>query len=254
LSTLSSKKYSDKGIIIAKKNFLEADKIVDIFTLEHGRINVLVKGARRGTSKLAGSSELFIYGLFGFVKGRKSDILISARPIRYFRRGQEDLDKLSHLFLASEILSKILPPSVPNKDVFDETLDFFKRINTSNNPSLVYEYIYKLTVLLGYGLSLGTCPICHEENDKSLLLSLEAGGIICKKCARHTNVREISEDTLKLLRYIEENKITEYGKVTFGNPTKEELRSLVNDYLDSIYQRELKSKKFVKTVEQLKQS
>lgn len=254
MSSISSKHYNEEGIIIAKRNFLESDKMLDIFTLEKGRINVLVKGARRGTSKLAGSTEIFIYGFFGFVKGKKNDILISAKPVRYFRRGQGDLDKLSHFFLVSEILSKLLPPEVPNKNIFEETLEFFKRTSSKNNPSLVYEYIYKLTILLGYGLSLETCPKCHKKSGSSLFLSLEAGGVVCKDCSAKENVRKVSKDTLKLLRYIEKNTILDYSRVTFGKETEEELTSLVNGYLDSIYQREIKSKKFIKAVERLKQS
>ncbi len=50
---------SFEGVVIKKTNFSEADKIVTIFTRDHGKITVLAKGLRRLSSKRSGSLDLF---------------------------------------------------------------------------------------------------------------------------------------------------------------------------------------------------
>jgi DNA repair protein RecO (recombination protein O) len=49
-----------RGIVLKRRNFGEADKIVVMFTQKYGRITARVLGARRPLSKLAGHCELFI--------------------------------------------------------------------------------------------------------------------------------------------------------------------------------------------------
>ena len=54
-----TKSYKADGIIVARKNFGETDKLVTIFTKQYGKKVVLAKGIRRITSRRAPHLELF---------------------------------------------------------------------------------------------------------------------------------------------------------------------------------------------------
>lgn len=58
------------GIVLARTDFGEADRIVTFLTPDHGKLNGLVKGVRKSRSKLAGGIELFSISEFGFIVGR----------------------------------------------------------------------------------------------------------------------------------------------------------------------------------------
>lgn len=257
LTRLNTKSYKVTGIVIKRKNFFEADRIISIFTKEKGLIRCVVKGARKSTSKLSGISELFVYGEFTLAKGKNLDILTASVPREYFQKSTQDLVKISQLFLVSETLGKLLPQEVPFDDLYNETISFFRIVNEHEKSCLLYEYLYKASVLLGYGLSLDACAKCHEENivvkEKDNLLSLERGGILCEKCiSGNYSTIKISKDTLKMLKYIERNSIEEYSKISFDESVERQISNVVNLYLNHIYQREMKSPGFIKDVKALK--
>lgn len=257
MTRLSSKSFHAEGIVIGKRNFFEADRVVEIFTMEKGKMRAVVKGARKSKSKLAGSTELFTHGEFTFAKGKNLDIITAVTPLDYFQKATNDLKKISWLFLMSETLEKLLPREVPNEEIFEETLGAFRFINRNEKPDIAYEYLYKVVVLLGYGLSLSHCSQCHKKietlNSLSNILSLESGGILCEKCnPTSQQTIKISKNTIKLLLYIEGHELNEYSKITFDKKISNELTTIINTYLNHIYQREFKSSKFIKDVKALK--
>lgn len=257
MTRLSEKNFKARGIVVSKKNFFEADRIVEIFTVEKGRVRAIVKGARKPQSKLAGVTEIFTYGDFSFAKGKNLDIVTASVPLDHFQKAKGDLEKISRLFLVSEALGKLLPGEVPNEKIFKETLNTFKAVDTTDRECVVYEYLYKLVVLLGYSLSLSACSKCHkkidilEKNDN--ILDFAFGGALCKKCRLGSvGSVKVAANTIKLLKYIEGHTFSSYSKVIFGDSEQKELANFIERYLNYIYQKEFKSARFVKSVKALK--
>lgn len=85
---------STKGIVLARTNYGEADKIVTMLTPEHGKVRVMAKGVRKPKSKLAAGVELFCETDIGYIVGR-SDLstLTSARIHRQFGNIAKDIDR-----------------------------------------------------------------------------------------------------------------------------------------------------------------
>jgi DNA repair protein RecO (recombination protein O) len=48
-----------KGIILSRRDYQEADRILNVLTPDHGRLSLIAKGVRRPKSKIAGGIELF---------------------------------------------------------------------------------------------------------------------------------------------------------------------------------------------------
>jgi len=225
--------------------------------LEKGKIRAIVKSARKPKSKLAGVTEIFTHGEFTLAKGKNLDIVMAVTPLDYFQKAAGDLNKISLLFFISETLEKLLPREVPNEKIFEETLGVFRVINRTDKAYVAYEYLYKLVVLLGYGLSLLVCSKCHKKteslSEKNNALNLASGGILCKKCSSGSaDSTNLSASTIKLLKYIETHDFPDYSKVKFNDNAQKEIAGLVTSYLNHIYQKELKSPGFIKSIKALK--
>ena len=54
LATRRARVYPTDAIALKRMDFSEADRIITIFTPEHGKFRVLAKGVRRSTSRMAG--------------------------------------------------------------------------------------------------------------------------------------------------------------------------------------------------------
>lgn len=90
-----------RGIVLARTNFGEADRIVTLLTRDYGKIRVIAKGVRKERSKLAAGIELFSVSEVGFVPGR-GDIatLTAARLLNHYNNFISDLTKVDFTYAA----------------------------------------------------------------------------------------------------------------------------------------------------------
>jgi len=83
-----------EGIILARTDYGEADRILTILTPDHGKLRLLAKGVRRVKSKLAGGIELFSISDIMFIPGRgEIGTLVSTRLSKYYAHIVQDLDR-----------------------------------------------------------------------------------------------------------------------------------------------------------------
>ncbi len=83
-----------KGIILARTNYGEADRIITVITPDYGKLRLMAKGVRRQKSKLAGGIELFSVSDITFIKGKRDiGTLVSARLDIHFRAIVRDIDR-----------------------------------------------------------------------------------------------------------------------------------------------------------------
>ena len=50
--------YNTSAIVLRRINYGETDKILTLFSREHGRISAIAKGARKAVSRLSGATEV----------------------------------------------------------------------------------------------------------------------------------------------------------------------------------------------------
>lgn len=106
------------GIVLARVDYGEADRIITFITPDAGKLRLMAKGVRRIKSKLAGGVELFSVTNITYIRGR-GDIgtLVSARLVTYYGHIVEDI---SRTMLGYELIKQL------NKATEDEPeVDYF---------------------------------------------------------------------------------------------------------------------------------
>ncbi|GIV45007.1 MAG: hypothetical protein KatS3mg035_2130 [Bacteroidia bacterium] len=83
-TTANMRNFKTEGIIIKRRNVLEADRIITVFTREHGKLQIKARGVRRITSKRASHIELLNYAQLSLYKGSSLPILVEAQMIESF--------------------------------------------------------------------------------------------------------------------------------------------------------------------------
>jgi DNA repair protein RecO (recombination protein O) len=74
-----------QGIVLARTDFGEADRILTMLTPDHGKLRLMAKGVRRMKSKLAGGIELFSTSELTYMVGRgEIGTLLSTRLIKFY--------------------------------------------------------------------------------------------------------------------------------------------------------------------------
>ena len=89
------KQLVSKGIILARTDFGEADRIITLLTPDHGKLRLMARGVRKVKSKLAGGIELFSVSNITFIQGKgEIGTLISTRLIKYYGQILADIDRV----------------------------------------------------------------------------------------------------------------------------------------------------------------
>ena len=108
-----------KGIVLARTDFGEADRIITLLTPDQGKLRLMARGVRRVKSKLAGGIELFSVSEISFAHGR-GDIgtLASARLVRHYRHIVEDINRTMLGYELTKMLNRATEDE-PEPEYFD---------------------------------------------------------------------------------------------------------------------------------------
>lgn len=135
------------GIVLARTDFQEADRIITLLTSPHGKIRVMAKGVRRVKSKLAGGIELFSISDITYIPGRGDiDTLVSTRLQRHFGKIVKDIDRT---MLGYELLKRInaVTEEAVGKDFFDLISAGLESLDDKNIPLPIIELWFAMQLL-----------------------------------------------------------------------------------------------------------
>lgn len=147
-----------KGIILARTNYGEADRIITVLTPDQGKLRLIAKGVRKPKSKLAGGIELFSVSDITFIRG-KSDIstLVSTRLDIHFGNIVKDIDRT---MLGYELIKQLnkTTEDEPEKDYFDLLEKTFESLNNEHISSDLIDlwFLAQLLKLGGHTPNLQT--------------------------------------------------------------------------------------------------
>lgn len=153
ISSMHERTYATEGIILGRRNFGEADRILTIFTKHYGKMRVLAKGVRRPTSRKRGSLELFNHVRMFLVKGHNLDLITEVESKNTFSSWRKDLTKVAVAYHLAEVVARLTPEHQEHKDIFDLLHNAFSNLSGLDYWAL-YLFIqnFKVHVLeeLGY--------------------------------------------------------------------------------------------------------
>ena len=143
--------YSSEGIVLARRNYGEADRILSLYTKNHGRVSLMAKGIRRPKSRKRGHLEIFSHICFQVTTGRGLDLMTEAEVIDDFKEIRKNLKKVSLAYYFCEVVGKITHEGETNERLFDLILENLEKLKSETElKKLRLDFILRLLILLGY--------------------------------------------------------------------------------------------------------
>lgn len=144
--------FKTEGIIIKRRNIHEADRIITVFTREHGKLQIKARGVRRITSKRASHIELLNYAQLSLYKGSSLPVLVEAQMIESFSDIKNDLTKIGFAYHICELIDGLCPENQEQHQVFDLLKLTLERLTKKEENSLIiiHEFEIDLLSFLGY--------------------------------------------------------------------------------------------------------
>lgn len=168
--------HKTEGIIIKRRNFGEADRVLTILTPNYGKIQVRAPGVRRIASRRSSHIELFNLSLLSLYKSSRSllPIVTEAKIIQEFLPIRKSLGKIALGFYICELIDSLCPQNQENRRIFflaRETL--FKLSNySSNNNGTIQQFSHEAIDDFEDELlvSLGFLPRQHKIANKTTFI------------------------------------------------------------------------------------
>jgi DNA repair protein RecO (recombination protein O) len=236
--------YQTEAIIIKRINLGEADRILILYSPDHGKIKAVAKGSRRPKSKLGGHVELLTHSLLLLAKGKSLDIITQAQTINSFLPLKDDLKRMSFGLYISELVDYFTEERIENKGLFQLLIDTLHRLTGDGNPEITLHYFeLQLLNLSGYRPQLQKCTNCNQPvQPVPNYFSSFQGGVLCPDCAYHEPVvLNLSLNALKVLRLWQNCDFASACRVKISNELAHELGSIMRDHIKFILDRQVKS-------------
>lgn len=144
--------YKTEAIILSRRNFGEADRLLTVFSKHYGRIKVLAKGVRKVTSRKGGSLELFNHVSLVLAKGKNLDIITEVEVRNSFRGWHQNLTRVGVAYYLAELVNRLTPEGQRNQLVFSCLGDFLGRLKKDPLPQLIREFEESLLEESGFGI------------------------------------------------------------------------------------------------------
>jgi len=139
-----------EGIILARRNFGEADRILTIYTKDYGKISAIGKGVRRPRSKKAGHVELGSWCKIFAVRGKNLDLLTEVETKKAFGIDNFSPAKANKIYHLLELVDSLTQHEQKNQEVFFLLLKYLDEISKGNNFDLISS-VFKVKLLSELG-------------------------------------------------------------------------------------------------------
>lgn len=243
--------FRTEAIVLRRKDFGEADRLLTLFTPEAGKIRALAKGVRKPASRKAGHLELYTRAVLLLAKGRDMDIVVQAETLQAYRPLREHLLRSTYGSYCVDLLDKFTPDAAENRPLYDLLARALGWLAESSDLALTARY-YELQLLgmSGYQLELFNCVVRGEavEAEDQYFHPAE-GGVICPRCGgKRPGAFPLSLNVLKVLRFVQMNPYEALRGLKLSPPVHAEVERIIQRAITYHLERQLKSAEFLKQV------
>ncbi|MGH7748183.1 MAG: DNA repair protein RecO, partial [Candidatus Dormibacteria bacterium] len=179
--------YKARGYVLRTHPLGDADRILVLFTYEHGKVNAVAKGARRARSSLGGRLEFGSELTLGLHRGRSLDVVTSADLRRSDWSGIVRPEAFATAQLFAELVDLFCEPELALPDVYGLLDGAIRAAAGDREPGrLVPRFELRLLGALGIAPAADRCVRCGATlSDAAAWADLDAGGLACERCRPH---------------------------------------------------------------------
>ena len=197
-----------KALILGSMRWKESSKIVTLFTVDHGKIKVIARGALRNKSPFSGKLESLNYAevIINEKKSRSLQILNDIDIISSFNNLRMQYDRMPYAMSILEIIQQIFENEFNDEVFFDFVVELLGAVDEAEHPEIVLWYfLLKLSSYLGFKPALSGCASCKKTDfSRAVKLSIENGRIYCYECPSDSLLNEtLSPQSLYVLQKLQ---------------------------------------------------
>jgi DNA repair protein RecO (recombination protein O) len=175
-----------QAFVLSASDYGESDRIVSLFTLEHGRIKGFARSARRSRKRFGPALETFaridlqLIRKDGLSSLRQADIITLHPAIR------SSLTAIAHALYTCELVESLTPEGQSLPRLYRLLATYLARLEAAP-CSQADRRLFEINLLniLGYRPSLNGCSRCGTDFGEYGAQMLPGGELVCCYCVSH---------------------------------------------------------------------
>jgi len=235
------------ALILQRRPYRENDSLITAYTLNFGKLSLVARGTKKLRSKLAGHLEPLTLTDLMIIKGRGLDYIGSAALTDSYPGIRADLNKLYYSGRILKLFDRLVRDSQTDGRLFFLLLEWLKFVDDyqaefsrSIGELLSLHFTWRFLRELGYEPALAKCLKCGQALSPGNYFDLLNGGILGESCYKNRDLslssgenqfRTISDNIIKILRFIMNNKLGETVKLNISRSDIKELSSLTDKFV-----------------------
>lgn len=218
-----------EAIIFKSVDYQESSKIVTMFSREHGKIALMVRGVKKPKSKFSALIEIgnILDVVYYYKSSRSVQILSEASYATKNKNLRSDFEKMATMTSAIELINQLLHENEVNEPLFDFTKNMLCWLDSADiHPPKLFPYLQiRLAELTGIGLQLDTSQLQAETN----YLNLESGLVTDKSVSSHAYV--LTQNQYHYIRIALQSHSSALFELSFETGELKELIEHLDRYL-----------------------
>ena len=189
-----------EAIVLRSMRYGEADRILHIYTPDHGRLSAIAKGVRRSRSRFGARLEPFFRIQAHLHEGRSELLTVTGADTIAVHAGlRESAAALDTASRACDAVTRLFETSDPHPEVFHLLANELALLSADPAQARAGNGLaFRLKLLLAAGIvpQLAACAVCGET-DHLHGFSGAAGGVVCMAC--EAGAFTLDEDAYRFL-------------------------------------------------------
>jgi len=227
------------ALILNCQPYRENDSLVSVYTLDFGKLSLVARGTKKLRSKLAGHLEPLSLAALMIISGRGRDYVGSALCQSAYLGIRDDLNKLYYAGQALAWFNRLVRENQADERLFFlitkwlEIIDNYpaEQFTKARGELFLNFFLLKFLAELGYCPEMYHCVNCQQEvKPGQNFFDLKSGGILDEPC-RHNEALPISDNVIKLIRFILDNRFNQAAKLKINSKNLKDLSQLVISFL-----------------------
>ena len=177
--------FKTEAIVLRSIRYAEADRVLHLYTADHGRLGAVAKGVRRVKSRVGGRLEPLSRVRLVLHQGRGELCTVSQADTVHAHAGlRERRATLERGTQACEAVLRLLDSTEPNRPAYNLLCHELALLDADPaNAGRAQALAFRLKLLLaaGFAPELASCAACGEAEHLGAF-SPSAGGIVCAGC------------------------------------------------------------------------
>ncbi len=244
-----------QSVVLRVTDHGESDKLVTMFSRQHGRVIGIAKGAKRSKKRFVNKLEIFTLLGIAYRPPRRGGLLFisEAELENAFLSLRQDFRRYTAASYIGELILRFTTDNDPDTHLFSLLFWALHSLDNNDAPQKVISLFHlRLLGIVGYHPTLNHCSNCSSkvEGARTFMLSANTGAIVCSRCYSRQKkpARTLSTQTLKFLANAQHMELKKLHRLQLPNSNATETLRALHTYSIHILQQDIHSWKAVHTL------